>query len=156
MVDGRGWSGSGPARSVPAVLALILNTTGYRILGYLHILAAIAAFGPLFIYPSLQRAGAGATLATLHLRVVLPALTLQWVFAMGLVGASDGTWKMSQLWIVLSLVGWVVAMVTSWFLIRPALTDDSPRARARMSAGVGITHLVLVVVLYLMIFKPGV
>ena len=137
------------------LLALILDTNGYRILGYLHIIAAIAAFGPVFIYPSLQRAGAGATLAKLHLRVVLPALTLQWVFAMGLVGASDDTWEMSDTWIVLSLLGWVVAMVASWFLIRPALTDDSPRARSRMGAGVGITHLVLVVVLYLMIFKPG-
>lgn len=138
------------------MLALILQTNGYRILGYLHIVAAIAAFGPLFIYPSLQRAGAGATLAKLHLRVVLPAMTLQWVFGMGLVGVSDDAWEMSDVWIVLSLLGWVVAMVASWFLIRPALTDESPRARSRMGTGVGITHLVLVVVLYLMIFKPGV
>jgi hypothetical protein len=138
-----------------AVLSLILDTTGYRILGYLHVLTAIAAFGPPLIYPSLQRAGAGATLAKLHLRIVLPALTLLWVFGMGLVGASDGAWEMGDTWIVLSLLGWVVAMVASWFLIRPALTDTSARARSRMGAGVGITHVVLVVVLYLMLFKPG-
>jgi hypothetical protein len=74
---------------------------------------------------------------------------------MGLVGASDGAWEMGDTWIVLSLLGWVVAMVASWFLIRPALTDTSARARSRMGAGIGITHVVLVVVLYLMLFKPG-
>ena len=46
-------------------------------------------------------------------------------------------------------------MVVSWFLIRPALTDTSERPAAGWRAGIGITHLVLVVVLYLMIFKPG-
>ena len=32
-------------------------STGYEMLGLLHILTVIAAFGPLFIYPSLRRAG---------------------------------------------------------------------------------------------------
>jgi uncharacterized membrane protein len=138
------------------VLAIIDISTGYQLLGLVHVLAVIAAFGPLFIYPSMQRAGAGVTVAKLHLRLVLPALTLVWVLGMGMVGMSDEVWKMSDTWIVLSLLGWVVAMVASWFLIRPALTDESERGRSRLAAGVGVTHLVLVVVLYLMIFKPGV
>jgi hypothetical protein len=138
-----------------AVLAILDISTGYQIFGLLHVLAAIIAFGPLFIYPSMQRAGAGATVAKLHLRLVLPALTLIWVLGMGMVGLSKNRWEISDTWIVLSLLGWVVAMVASWFLIRPALTDTSARARSRMSAGIGITHLVLVVVLYLMTFKPG-
>ena len=74
MVRGPGWSRSHPRPSVPAVLALFFTTTGYRIVGLLHILAAIAAFGPLFIYPSMQRAGATTAVARLHLRLVLPAL----------------------------------------------------------------------------------
>ena len=91
----------------------------------------------------------------MHLRLAFPALTLIWVLGMGMVGMSDDAWEISDTWIVLSLLGWVVAMVASWFLIRPALTDTSERARSRMGAGIGITHVVLVVVLYLMIFKPG-
>ena len=143
------------------MLAILEFSTGYQILGMLHILAAIVAFGPLFVYPSLQRAGAGATLAKLHLRIVLPALTLTWVIGMGLVGMSkpDGTdvavFKMSQTWIVLALISWVILMVVSWFMIRPAIADTTPAARSRMSAGVGITHLLLIVTLYLMVFKPG-
>ena len=56
---------------------------------------------------------------------------------------------------MLSLIGWVILMVVSWFMIRPALTDTSDAARGRLASGVGITHLLLVVMLYLMVFKPG-
>jgi hypothetical protein len=143
------------------VLALFFTTTGYRLVGLLHIAAAIVAFGPLFIYPSMQRAGASAALAKLHLRLVLPALTLSWVLGMGLVGMSkpegsdEAVFKMSQTWIVLALIVWVVLMVVSWFLIRPALTDTGAAARSRMASGIGVTHLLLIVMLYLMIWKPG-
>jgi uncharacterized membrane protein len=138
------------------VLAIFDISTGYQIFGVLHVLAVIAAFGPLLIYPSMQRAGAGATLAKLHLRLVLPALTLVWAIGMGMVGLSDETWKMSQTWIVLSIVGWVVLIAVSWFLIRPALTDRSERSAGKMASGIGITHLLMVVILCLMVFKPGV
>src|SRR5262245_35509969 len=60
--------------TVALVLAIFDISTGYQILGFLHVLAVIIAFGPVFFYPSLQRAGAGPTLAKLHLRLVLPAL----------------------------------------------------------------------------------
>ena len=46
-------------------------------------------------------------------------------------------------------------MVVSWFMIRPALTDTSETARGRLASGIGITHLLLIVMLYLMVFKPG-
>jgi hypothetical protein len=137
------------------VLAIFDISTGYQILGYLHVLAVIIAFGPVFFYPSLQRAGAGPTLAKLHLRLVLPALALAWVLGMGMVGASKELVKMSQTWIWLALIGWVALMLVSWFLIRPGLTDTSEQARSRMAAGVGTTHLLLIVILYLMVFKPG-
>jgi len=137
------------------VLAILEISTGYQLLGLLHVLAVIVAFGPLFIYPSMQRAGASQAVARLHLRLSLPALTLVWVLGMGMVGMSDDLWELTQTWILLSLIGWVVLMLVSWFLIRPALTDTSPSARGRMASGIGITHLLLVVILYLMIFKPG-
>jgi hypothetical protein len=50
---------------------------------------------------------------------------------------------------------WLVALAVSWFLIRPATADTSDGARAKLSAGVGITHLLLLVALWLMIFQPG-
>jgi uncharacterized membrane protein len=137
------------------VLAIFDISTGYQIVGLIHVLAVIVAFGPVFFYPSLQRAGAGPTVAKLHLRLVLPALALAWVLGMAMIGMSKDLLKMSQTWIVLSLIGWVALMLVSWFLVRPGLTDTSEQGRARMASGIGITHLLLIVMLYLMVFKPG-
>lgn len=137
------------------MLAIFPISNGYKVLGLLHILAAVVAFGPLFVYPALQRAGETRAVAKMHMMLSLPALVLTWVFGMGLVGMSDDAIKMSETWIVVSLLGWVVAMVASWFMIRPALTDTGEAARSRMAAGIGITHLVLIVVLVMMVFKPG-
>lgn len=137
------------------MLAIMHLSTGYKALGVLHILMAVAAFGPSFVYPALRRAGDNAGLAKLHTTTTLPALTLTWVFGMGLVGMSKKVVAMEQLWIVLALIGWVAAMVIGFLMIRPAISDNSEAATKRLSAGVGITHLILVVMLYLMVFKPG-
>lgn len=137
------------------VLAIYPISNGYEVLGLLHILAVIAAFGPLLVYPTLQRAGADQQLARMHMRITLPALVLMWVFGMGLVGMSDEQWKMSDGWISAALVVWVAMVAVSWFLIRPAITDRSEKAKSLMAAGTGITHLLMVVGLYLMVFKPG-
>ena len=56
----------------------------YQIFGLLHVLCAIAAFGPLFLYPRLQRAGETQAVAALHMKLVFPALTLMWVLGMGM------------------------------------------------------------------------
>lgn len=141
------------------MLAIFPFSTGYKILGLLHIIAAVVAFGPLLVYPTL-RASAPQRLAKLHLTITFPALVALWVFGMGLAGMSkpDGgetTFKVSQTWLVLAIVDWVILMAVSWFLIKPAITDDSESAKAKFSAGTGITHLGMIVGLILMIWKPG-
>ena len=137
------------------MLALTFNDTPYRIMGLLHILAAVAAFGPLFLYPALRKAGQTATIAGLHMRIVFPALVLMWVLGMGLSGMSDGLFELSQTWLALSILVWVVLVVVSWFMIKPALTDASEAATSKLMAGVGIHHLGLVIGLVLMIWRPG-
>jgi uncharacterized membrane protein len=136
------------------VLATI-GSNGYDVFQLLHILSVIAAFGPLFIYPSLVRAGAGAEVAKWHLRLSLPALVLAWVFGMAMIGMSDDVFEMSDGWVIASLLVWVVLVLIGWFLIRPSLSDSSDRARSMLAAGLGITHVGLIVMLWLMIFKPG-
>ena len=132
-----------------------------RWLGLLHLVAVVAAFGPMLVYPTLRRASDVAALARLHTRVTLPALVAVWVFGMGLAGVSkpDGSdelvFHMSETWLVLALVDWAVLVAVAWFLIRPAIADRSETAAAKFSAGVGITHLGLVIGLVLMIWKPG-
>lgn len=143
------------------MFAVLLESSGYRILALLHILSAVVAFGPLFLYPGLRKAGETQTIAAMHMRMTFPALTVLWVLGMGLAGMSKlpGTdevyYKMSQGWLVGSILNWVVLMLVSWFLIRPALTDSSESATSKLMAGTGITHLGLVIGLVLMIWKPG-
>jgi hypothetical protein len=142
------------------MLAIWNFSTGYQVLGALHIVAAVVAFGPLLVYPTLRDA-APQRLAKLHMTMSFPALALMWVFGMGLAGMSkpDGAdevvFKMSQTWLVVAIIDWAILMVVSWFLIKPAITDRSEPARAKFSAGVGVTHLGMVVGLILMIWKPG-
>jgi uncharacterized membrane protein len=137
------------------VIAILLDTTPYRIMSLLHILAAVVAFGPLFLYPGLRKAGETTTIASMHMRMAFPALIVMWVLGMGLAGMSEDAYSVSQLWLSLSIVNWVVLVAVSWFLIRPAITDSSESAVARLAAGTGLTHLGLIVGLVLMIWKPG-
>jgi uncharacterized membrane protein len=125
----------------------------FRSLYFVHIFSAIAAFGPLFLYPRLQRLGDTEGIARLHVRFVMPALVVLWVAGMGMAGVAKFSIG-SMHWLSISIVLWLVALLVSWFLIRPALADPSEEARKKMSAGVGITHLILVLALWLMIFKP--
>lgn len=140
---------------MPAVIAILLTSVGYRVMALLHILSAVVAFGPLFLYPGLRKAGETKTIAATHMRMTFPALIALWVLGMGLAGMSKDTYKMSQTWLALSLVLWAVLVAVSWFLIRPSITDESESAKSKLAAGTGITHLGLVIGLILMIWKPG-
>ena len=140
--------------SVPPVLAIIdSNDTVTQLLYLLHILSAIAAFGPLFLYPRMQRAGETQAMAALHMKLAFPALVVLWVAGMGMAGTQKislgGTW-----FVTITIVLWLIALAVSWLLIRPAVADTSEQARKTMAMGIGITHLILVIALYFMIFKP--
>lgn len=137
------------------MIAILLQTTPYRIMALVHILAAVVAFGPLFLYPGLRKAGETRTLAATHMRLTFPALIVLWVVGMGLAGMSEDAYELSQLWLTLSILNWVVLVAVSWFLIRPAISDTSESAASKLAAGTGVTHLGLVVGLVLMIWKPG-
>ncbi len=136
------------------MFAILPISTSYQLFGLLHIIAAIGAFGPLFLYPRLQRNGETQTMATLHMRFVFPSLVALWVLGMGMAGIGEydlaETW-----WMTGSILVWLATLAISWFLIRPAIGDTGDAARKKLSSGVGITHVLLVVALYLMVFEPG-
>jgi flagellar biosynthesis/type III secretory pathway M-ring protein FliF/YscJ len=80
-------------------------------------------------------------------------MVILWVAGMGMAGVNK--FDLAEMWwITITILLWVVAIAVSWFLIRPAVNETSEDARKKMSAGVGVTHLILVVSLWLMIFKP--
>lgn len=137
------------------MLAIFLNEnqTLVHLLYLVHLLGVVCAFGPTFFYQRLRRNGEMQTVAYLHMRLVFPALVLLWVAGMGIAGV-DKFDLAEMYWITITIALWLVALAVSWFMIRPALTDGSESATKKLSAGVGITHVVLVLSLWLMIFKP--
>jgi|TARA_R110002110_G_scaffold246435_4_gene462842 hypothetical protein len=137
------------------VIAIFLNEsqTLVKLLYLVHVLSILAAFGPLFLYPRMQRAGETSALAALHMKLVFPALILLWVVGMGMAGVNK--FALAEMWwITITIALWVGSVVVSWFLIRPAIIDTTDAAKKKMSMGIGITHLILVASLVLMIFKP--
>ena len=129
------------------------NYTLYRILYLVHIVAIVGAFGPLFLYPRLKRAGETAAIAGMHMRFVFPSLILLWIAGMGMAGVGKISLAETY-WVTATIVLWLIALAVSWFLIKPAIADTSDDATKKLSMGIGITHLIFVVSLWLMIFKP--
>ncbi len=137
------------------MIAIFLNESQnlVKILYLVHILSIVAAFGPLFLYPRMQRAGETSAMAALHMKLVFPALILLWVVGMGMAGVNKFALA-SMWWVTITIALWVAAVAVSWFLIKPAIADASEEAAKKMSAGIGITHLIFTISLVLMVFKP--
>ncbi|MFK8026015.1 MAG: hypothetical protein AB8G26_18820 [Ilumatobacter sp.] len=137
------------------MIAIFLNESQnlVRLLYLVHIVTVVGAFGPLFLYPRMHRAGETTAMAALHMKLVFPSLVILWVAGMGMAGVNKFDLA-SMWWISITIVLWAAAVAVSWFLIRPAIADTSDAARSKMAAGIGITHLIFVISLALMIFKP--
>lgn len=143
--------------------------TGYKVMLVFHVLAVVIAFAPAWMTPVVLRvsgsnpAGAEA-LETGVLRYSLPFVAIAGIVGFGLAGMSkpEGSdellFKMSQTWLVIAAILWLVQLAVLWFVARPAfkaLAAGVADARGRVMAATGVTHLILLVTLYLMIFKPG-
>jgi len=141
-----------------------LNSTGYHIMLLLHVLAVIVGFAPLWLTPVLVRLTAGGDKAAADgldvsiLRFSLPGIGLAGLLGFGLAGMSEKWFRMSQTWLSIAAVLWVVLLALLFFVARPAIKsfrDGNAEARGRIMMVTGISHLILLVTLYLMIFKPG-
>lgn len=136
---------------------MLSASVGYNITLFLHLVAVVAAFGPLLVMGRLYASDpAGA--ARIYLRVSLPALILTWVFGMGVVGSSgsgEDKIAMSETWIMLSLLAWLAMVAVAFAVILPAMKSGGEAARSKLMAGLGSSHLLMVVAVALMVFKPG-
>ena len=141
-----------------------LTGTGYHIVLLLHVLTVIVGFAPLWLTPVMIRLTAAGDKAAADglevsiLRFSLPGIGLAGILGFGLAGMSEKYFKMSQAWLSIAAVLWVVLLALLFFVARPAIKafrDGDAAARGRIMMATGISHLILVVTLYLMIFKPG-
>ena len=146
------------------VVLAAMNSTGYKIVLLIHVLAVIIGFAPLWLTPVMVRLTAAGDKAAADglevsiLRFSLPGIGLAGFLGFGLAGMSDKVFKMSQTWLSIAAVLWIVLLAVLFFVARPAIKafrDGDAAARGRIMMVTGISHLILVVTLYLMIFKPG-
>lgn len=145
-----------------------IGDTGYDVMLLLHILAMIVAFAPSFVWPfvsvRLKKEGkpVGPTIAALaagnSAKIHGPALAIGGILGFGLAGMSDEVFKVSQPWLTAAALLWFIALGVVFGMMAPAekriLQGDEGAEKILSMAG-GILHLVIVVELYLMIFKPG-
>jgi uncharacterized membrane protein len=146
------------------VVLAALNSTGYKIVLLIHVLAVIVGFAPLWLTPLLVRLTAAGDKAAADglevsiLRFSLPGIGIAGFLGFALAGMSDKAYKMSQSWLSIAAVLWVVLLALLFTVARPAIKafrDGDAAARSRIMIATGISHIILVVTLYLMIFKPG-
>lgn len=145
-----------------------MDSFGYKLLFLLHILSVIVAFAPAFVWPVVsvqlkkQNKPVGPTIGALAAgnttKVHGPALVLVGIFGLGLVGMSDGIWEFSQSWVSVAFLLWFIMLGVLFGLMLPAekkaAAGDESADKIVSMAG-GILHLLLLLMLIDMIWKPG-
>jgi uncharacterized membrane protein len=130
----------------------------------IHILAVVIGFAPAWLTPVLMRLTAAGDkaaadgLETSILRFSLPGIAVAGLLGFGLAGMSDKVYSMSQTWLSTAAVLWLILLAVIAFVARPAIKafrDGDEGARKMVMMSTGITHLILVVTIGLMIWKPG-
>jgi uncharacterized membrane protein len=142
--------------------------TGYNVMLFLHILTAVVAFAPAFVHPLLARqtnaleaADRGKVFGMLAgngRRIYAPALILTGLFGFAMQGMSDGVIEFSQTWFWLALIVWIAMNGVLHGLLLPAeraVAAGDETAAKKVDTGSAMLTVLLLVMLYLMVFKPG-
>ncbi len=144
-----------------------IGSNPYKLVFLLHILAVIVAFAPAFVWPVTNAAlrkegGVGPRVATQVVRNSMmvhgPALVLAGFFGIVLVLLSDEAWEFSQMWVSLAFLVWFALLGVVFGAIVPAerkVAQGDEAAEKRVAMFGGISHVLLLVMLILMIWKPG-
>lgn len=147
-----------------------LRDTGYNIILLVHVVAVVVAFAPAAINPLLERHyvrnGGDAALQTwagftrdYTKKITLSALVLLLVTGILMILMSDDAWEFSDTWISLSFLVWfAIAGVVSAMILKGErlVAAGDMKGRELLAKGGPIATVLLLVMLYLMIFKPGI
>lgn len=149
------------------VLAAV-NGGLYKLLFLGHIVSLLVAFAPAVINPILAAQSKadgdealiriGGHMAANGRRIHFPALIALGGFGLALVLASDSVWEFDQVWVGLAIVVWLAICGVVSGIIIPAerrLAGGDLAAEAKIAIGGQITTVLFLVMLYLMIWKPG-
>jgi uncharacterized membrane protein len=114
----------------------------YKLLYLGHMVSFLVAFAPL----------------VRERRVHLPALIALGGFGLAMMLTSDPLYGFDQTWVSLAFLVWLAMCGLVSALIIPAerkLADGDRQAAAKVARGGQLVTLLLLVMLYLMIWKPG-
>jgi hypothetical protein len=131
----------------------VIDDTTYRVFFFLHILSVIVAFAPAAL--SVLPGGAEGALATLQRAgrtVYAPALILSGLFGILLIVSSDDVWKFDQTWISLAFVVWIAMNGVFHAMV---LAGQRRGEVETVTNGQAIMTVLLLVMLWIMIWKPG-
>ena len=143
--------------------------TGYNIILLVHIVAVVVAFAPAAINPLLERHfvrnGGDAALQTwagfardYTKKLSLGSIVLLLVTGVLMILLSDEVIEFSDVWISLSFLVWfAIAGVVSALILKGErlVASGDMKGRELLAKGGPIATLLFLVMLYLMIFKPG-
>jgi len=145
-----------------------IGDTGYNIALLVHVVAAFVAFAPTFVQPVLggQLSSDGTVRARVAQHMVRngrmiygPALIVAGLAGFGVAGFSDEVYKMSQGWLIAAIFIWLIMNGILHAVITPAekaIANGDATAEGRATAAGGAMALLLLVMLIIMIWKPGV
>lgn len=151
------------------------DDTGYNLLLLLHIVAVLVAFAPAAINPLLERyfvrSGGDAVLQnwsgfardytkkiSLSSLVVVLVTGILMIVMSSVEGTDENVWEFSQTWISLAFLVWfAIAGVVSALILKGErlVAAGDMKGRELIAKGGPIATVLLLVMLYLMIFKPG-
>jgi hypothetical protein len=132
----------------------MIDDTGFRIFFLLHILTVIVAFTPAVValLPG-ERDGTLGLIDRAGRLVFAPALILTGLFGiLCIVTAPGDIFEFSQTWVSLAFVVWIAMNGVFHALV---LAGQRQGDAAKVNNGQAIMTLLLIVMLYLMIWKPG-
>jgi hypothetical protein len=150
-----------------------LRDNAYDAVLLLHIIAIVVAFAPAVVNPlteaRLKADGSERDLITFYRaagangrRIYFPALLVAGVLGGALIGMSktggELVWELDQTWVWLSILTWVAMCGIVSAVILPnerRVAGGDITAAKRVAAAGGVVTLLVIVQLYLMIFKPG-
>jgi uncharacterized membrane protein len=91
-------------------------------------------------------------------RVHGPALLAAGIFGFALIGLSSKQWKFSQTWVSIAMVLWFVMLGVVYGMLAPAerkAGKGNEAAEQRVAMFNGMLHILLLLMLIDMIWKPG-
>lgn len=145
-----------------------VGSTPYKIVFLLHIFSVIVAFAPAFVWPIVNvqsrktgqkvPSGIAGLVARNTMTIHGPALVATGLFGIILVVLSEEAWEFSQTWVSLAFLVWFALLGVVFGLIFPTekkIAEGDEAAERKMGMFGGIAHTLLLVMLVLMIWKPG-